>query len=95
MPMNRPHVLARFRSPWQRVRHFVLHDILHADDPPHRLALGVAIGMFVTFTPTVGLQMVLVGVLAWLLRANKLVGLPVVWLSNPATVVPIYSTGRG
>jgi uncharacterized protein (DUF2062 family) len=28
--------------------------------------------------------------LAWLFRANKLVGLPLVWISNPATIVPIY-----
>ncbi len=74
----------------RRVRRFVVHQILHADDPPHRLALGIAIGIFVTFTPTVGFQMALVVLLAWLLRANKVVGLPVVWISNPATIVPIF-----
>lgn len=75
---------------WDRARRFVMHDVLHADDSPHRLALGVGIGMFVTFTPTVGAQMILTAFLAWLLRANKVVGLPLVWLSNPATLVPIY-----
>jgi hypothetical protein len=73
-----------------RARRFVVHNLLHADDPPHRLALGVAIGIFVTFTPFIGIQMVLVVILAWLLRANKAVGVPVVWISNPATFVPIY-----
>lgn len=72
------------------MRRYVMHNVLHADDPPHPLALGVAIGLFVTFTPTIGLQMLLVMFLAWALRANKVVGIPIVWLSNPATFVPIY-----
>ncbi|WP_197442635.1 DUF2062 domain-containing protein [Lignipirellula cremea] len=64
--------------------------MLHADDPPHRLALGVALAMFVTFTPTVGIQMLLVVCFAWLFGANKAVGLPIVWISNPATMLPIF-----
>lgn len=64
--------------------------MLHADDPPHRIALGVAIGVFFTFTPFIGVQMALVVGAAWLLRANKVVGLPLVWVSNPATFVPIF-----
>jgi uncharacterized protein (DUF2062 family) len=73
------------RSRLQRIRRFVVHRILHADDTPHRIALGVAIGVFVAWMPFVGLQMVLVLVIAALLRANKVVGLPVVWLNNPLT----------
>ena len=80
----------RYRHYVRRVRRFVLKRILHTDDPPHRLALGIAIGMFVTFTPTFGFQMLLVAFGAWVLRANKIVGLPIVWISNPATMVPIY-----
>lgn len=73
-----------------RCRRVVVKRVLRAEDPPHRLALGVAIGLFVTFTPTVGFQSMLVLVLAGLFGGNKLVGLPVVWISNPATFVPIY-----
>lgn len=80
----------KLRGYWQRARDFCIYRILHADDPPHRLALGIAIGMFVTFTPTIGLQMLIVAFLAWLFRANITVGLPIVWLTNPATIVPIY-----
>jgi uncharacterized protein (DUF2062 family) len=87
--MNR-HLRARIRLIKRGARRFVLHTILHADDPPHRLALGLAIGIFITFTPTVGFQMALVVFFAWLLRANKAVGLPIVWISNPATIVPIF-----
>lgn len=73
-----------------KARRFLVHNVLHADDPPHRLALGVAIGLFVAITPTGGVQSVLVVLLAWLLGGNKVVGLPLVWISNPATAVPIY-----
>jgi uncharacterized protein len=81
---------SRWRQYATWTREFITHRVLHADDPPHRLALGVAIGVFVTFTPTVGFQMVIAVFLAWWLRANKAVGVPVVWISNPATFVPIY-----
>ncbi|MBB73975.1 MAG: hypothetical protein CMJ75_05610 [Planctomycetaceae bacterium] len=75
---------------FRRCRKYLYHSILHADDPPHKLALGVALAMFVMFTPTLGLQMIITVFLAWLLRANKAVGLPVVWISNPVTFVPIF-----
>ncbi len=72
------------------VKQFVLQKILHADDTPHRLALGVGLGMFVAWTPTIGFQMIIVVLLASLLKANKAVGVPLVWISNPFTVIPIY-----
>lgn len=75
---------------WKLVRDFCVYKVLHADDPPHRLALGIAVGMFVTLTPLIGFQMLISVFLAWLLRANKLVGIPLVWISNPFTIVPIY-----
>ncbi len=69
---------------------FLVHRVLHADDTPHRIALGVAIGVFIAWTPTIGFQMALVVALAWLLNANRVVGIPLVWISNPVTLVPIY-----
>lgn len=88
--MYRRHVLARLRLFNRNARRFLLHNVLHADDPPHRLALGAAIGIFITFTPTVGFQMVLIVFVSWLLRANKVIGLPLAWISNPLTMVPIF-----
>lgn len=80
----------RWRLIMRRTLRIVWHSILHADDPPHRIALGVALGVFVALTPTLGLQMLIVVYLAWLLNANKVLGLPIVWITNPLTVVPIY-----
>ncbi len=88
--MYRRHVRARFRLYVRRVRAFVSHNVLHADDPPHRLALGAAIGVFVMFTPTLGFQMLINVMLAWLLKANKAIGVLIVWISNPATFIPIF-----
>lgn len=66
--MYRRHILARFRLYSRRSRKFFYHNVLHADDPPHRLALGAAIGVFVAFMPAVGFQMMINFFLAWLLR---------------------------
>ena len=102
-PRGASRILALRAKRWRRRairgwRHFVMHSVLHADDPPARLALGAAIGVFIAFTPTFGFQMLLVVFTAWLLRANKAVGLPVVWISNPATMgliyYPCYVVGR-
>ncbi|HKI70697.1 MAG TPA: DUF2062 domain-containing protein, partial [Verrucomicrobiae bacterium] len=74
----------------RRIERFFVYRVLHVDDTPHRIALGVAVGIFVAWTPTVGFQMILTIILATLLRANKLVGIPFVWISNPFTLGVIY-----
>ena len=73
-----------------RAKRFFIYRVLHVDDTPHRIALGVAIGIFVTWTPTIGFQMVLTILLSLLVGANKFVGVPFVWISNPLTMFPIY-----
>ena len=74
-----------------RLKHYVVHDILHVDDTPHRIALGIALGFFVALTPTIPFQMILTFSVCWLFKANKVVGLPIVWVTNPATVIPIFA----
>lgn len=74
----------------RRLKGFFVYRVLHVDDTPHRIALGVAIGIFVTWTPTLGFQMIITLALSWLLGANKLVGVPFVWISNPVTLGAIY-----
>lgn len=72
----------------------LLRRILMLDDTPHSIAMGVAIGMFIGITPTVGLQMLLVMILAAvtarLFRFNRIAALLTVYVSNPITTVPIY-----
>jgi len=75
---------------WFRFRKFLLHKILHADDTPHAIALGVGIAVLVGFFPLIGIQTIIAIALAALFRANKAVCIPVVWITNPATIVPIF-----
>jgi uncharacterized protein (DUF2062 family) len=74
---------------WLRFRRFVFHSILHADDTPHALALGVSIGTLVAILPFIGLQTIVAVGLAALFRANKAVCVPLVWITNPLTTPPI------
>ena len=71
-----------------------LRKIIGLNDTPHSIALGAAVGTFVAFTPTVGIQMLVVLAVAWLMkpffRFNKLAGLIAVYISNPVTTLPIY-----
>ena len=75
---------------WQKLKRFIVFRVLHANDPPHALALGLAIGVFVAMTPTIGAQMVIAAAIAASLRANKILAIAAVWISNPVTMVQIY-----
>ena len=55
--------------------------ILHIDDSPHKISLGLAIGLFIAWTPLLGLHILLVIALTMLLRANKFAALVSVWVS--------------
>lgn len=82
-------------EPWWRTSpRDILRQVLRLDDTPHRIALGAAIGMFVGWTPTVGIQMIIVLVIAVLTRPffrfNQFAGLVGVYVSNPITMLPMY-----
>ncbi len=58
----------------------------------HRRALarGIAVGLFVGLTPTMGIQTVLMLGACLLLRANFPAAFFISWVSNPLTVGPLY-----
>jgi hypothetical protein len=72
----------------------LLRYLLSLDDTPHRISLGLAIGTFIAFTPTVGVQMVIAGAIWYLCRPlfrfNCKAALVAVYISNPVTTIPIY-----
>jgi uncharacterized protein (DUF2062 family) len=74
----------------QRARSAVVHGILGVADDPGRIAWGVFLGTVVAWTPTLGLQIVIYVMVATLLRANKLSGIPILFITNPFTAVPLY-----
>ena len=69
---------------------FLKFHILHADDTPHRIALGAGMGLFVAWMPALGLHMLIVLALSMVIKVNKFVALISVWISNPFTIVGIY-----
>ena len=52
-------------------------------------SLAVAVGMFCAFIP-VPFQMLIAAVLSIMLRVNILVAVPIVWISNPVTMPPMF-----
>jgi len=52
-------------------------------------SVAVAVGMFCAFIP-VPFQMLLAAIGAIWLRANILIAVPTVWISNPVTMGPMY-----
>ncbi len=58
---------------------------------PQAIARGVAIGMIVAFTPTIGFQTLIALGVATLLNANRPVSIIPTWLTNPFTIPPVYA----
>jgi len=78
------------RAIFQPVIHFITHKILHIDDSPHRIAMGIAIGFLIAWTPAIGLHILLALALTSMIGANKFVAVTCVWISNIFTAVFIY-----
>jgi len=82
------------------VRRFLFHvriyirdqirTLFQINDPPHKLALAFAIGVFIAFSPTIGLHVISCLFLAWALRLSKMVILTASLINNPWTILPLY-----
>ncbi len=57
---------------------------------PHYVALGMAIGVFISVTPTIPFHTVLAIFLAFVLRGSKAAAAIGVWFSNPLTIPFFY-----
>lgn len=64
--------------------------LLRHQGTPEYVARGFAIGVFVALTPTVGVQMILGGFIAHLLKGNRAIAAGLAWISNPLTMGPIF-----
>lgn len=68
-----------------------LRQVISASDAPKKIAVSFAVGVFIGMSPILGLHTVLGLLLAWLLRLNKFVTIVGVYITNPWTIVPIYT----
>ena len=57
---------------------------------PHYIALGMAVGIFVSITPIIPLQTIVAIALAYLVRGSKSAAALGTWLSNPLTIPVVY-----
>src|SRR5829696_8902660 len=64
--------------------------LLAIDDPPERTALAFSIGVFIAFSPFLGLHTIMATVLAFAFRFNKIAIYAGTFINNPfLTLVPI------
>jgi uncharacterized protein (DUF2062 family) len=64
--------------------------VLRLDDPPWRVALALAVGVFISCTPFWGLQTVLALAVATIFRLNRAVTVTGAWLNLPWFAPLVY-----
>ena len=68
-----------------------LRALLITDDPPWRIALAVAVGVFISCTPTFGFQTLIALAVAWLARLNRPATVTGVWINLPWVTPFVYA----
>lgn len=67
--------------------------LLQVEDSPRRVALAFAIGVFVSFSPFLGIHTGLSLGIAFVFRLNRVAILVGTWVNNPWTIAPVYTAG--
>ncbi len=70
-----------------------LRQLLHLGDSPERTALAFSIGVFLSFSPFIGLHTVMGLAIAFLFRLNRLAVLVGAYVNTPWTFAPVASFG--
>lgn len=75
---------------WSRWFRLLRHRVKRLPDTPHRIALGLSIGVAVTFTPLFGLHFLTAAIICLLFRANIVASIIATFVGNPLTF-PIFA----
>jgi uncharacterized protein (DUF2062 family) len=70
-----------------------LRRLLSLEESPHRTALAFSVGVFVGFSPFLGLHAVVGLALSFIFRLNRVPLLVGVFLNSPWTMAPVASLG--
>jgi len=70
---------------WVRALRYVQHRIVRLADSSRNIAIGLASGACVSFTPLVGTHFIQAGLIAYVLRGNLLASLVGTFVGNPWT----------
>lgn len=68
-----------------------LRAVLQVKETPHRIAISFALGTFWGMSPLLGIHTIGAFFTAWLLGLNRFAAVVGVYITNPWTIVPIYS----
>ncbi len=71
----------------------IFRAILHLQDTPHRIALAFGLGVFIAFSPLLGIHTGLALGLAFLFRLSRVAILAGAWINNPWTLAPMFLAG--
>lgn len=69
-----------------------IHALSMIQGEPRNIAKGLALGIFVGMTPTMGIQMLIAGFFAALFKWSPISAMMGVWITTPATAPVIYGT---
>lgn len=70
---------------WKRSFKYVGHRVKRLPDTSHKISLGAAIGIFVCFSPILGVHMAMALILVYILRANLVAAFITTMFGNPVT----------
>jgi uncharacterized protein (DUF2062 family) len=73
------------RNGLRRALEYLGHRIRRLPDSPHKIAKGLAAGVFVSFTPFFGFHFIVAALLAFAVRGNILASLIGTFFGNPVT----------
>lgn len=68
-----------------------IKQVILTNDSPQKVALSFAIGVFIGMSPFLGLHTIMGIAIAWVCKLNKFVTIVGVYITNPWTIVPIYT----
>lgn len=83
------------RGGWYRAALYIVHRIRRLPDPSHRIARGIAVGVFICYTPLFGLHIILAAAIAWVIRGNILAAVFATFWGNPVTFPLIAELSMG
>ena len=73
------------KNGWKRAIDYFIFRVKRLPDTPHKIAIGIATGVFCSFTPFFGLHFFLAAFLAYIIKGNVVAALFGTFFGNPIT----------
>jgi uncharacterized protein (DUF2062 family) len=67
--------------------------LFHVEESPHRIALAFGLGVFIAFSPLLGLHTAMALGIAVVFRLSKAAIIIGIYVNNPWTIAPMYMAG--